>query len=261
MSPFQIIVPMSGLGSRFAEAGYTEIKPLIKVQGKPIIEWVCDLFPGNHRFLFICREEHLKHTSLRSELQRIRPQSEIVSIAGHKLGPVYAVHAASDYILDDIPAVINYCDFFMNWNFADFIKTVEENQCDGAVPCYTGFHPHLMHPQNVYAVCREEGGWLKEIKEKYRFHSDPFENNHSAGTYYFQKGEKLKKWCAEMLERKDLALNGEYYASLLYTLMLEQNAKVWVYKGIEHFCQWGTPNDLQEFNDWAKIIKHYQLNA
>ena len=36
----QIIIPMSGLGSRFQAAGYTEPKPLIKVDGKPIIEHV-----------------------------------------------------------------------------------------------------------------------------------------------------------------------------------------------------------------------------
>ena len=54
----QIVIPMSGLGSRFADAGYSEIKPLIKVNGKPIIEWVCEMFPGSHDFVFICRNEN-----------------------------------------------------------------------------------------------------------------------------------------------------------------------------------------------------------
>ena len=33
---------MSGVGNRFIEAGYQDPKPLIIVDGKPIIEHVCD---------------------------------------------------------------------------------------------------------------------------------------------------------------------------------------------------------------------------
>ena len=68
----QIIIPMSGLGKRFQNAGYTDIKPLIRVQGKPIIEWVVSMFPGKHDFIFICREEHLANTPLEQELKRIK---------------------------------------------------------------------------------------------------------------------------------------------------------------------------------------------
>ena len=83
---------MSGLGSRFSSAGYSDIKPLIKVMNKPIIEWVCSLFPQADRFLFICRDEHLQRTNLKFELNRICPNGKIVSIPGHKRGPVHAVN-------------------------------------------------------------------------------------------------------------------------------------------------------------------------
>ena len=33
----KVIIPMSGVGRRFVEAGYTDPKPLISVDGKPII--------------------------------------------------------------------------------------------------------------------------------------------------------------------------------------------------------------------------------
>ena len=44
----QLIIPMSGIGKRFIDAGYSEPKPLIKVDGKPIIEHVLNLFPNIH---------------------------------------------------------------------------------------------------------------------------------------------------------------------------------------------------------------------
>ncbi len=37
-----ILIPMSGLGSRFTQAGYIDPKPLINVNGKPMIQAVVD---------------------------------------------------------------------------------------------------------------------------------------------------------------------------------------------------------------------------
>lgn len=258
----QIVIPMSGLGSRFAAAGYPMIKPLIPVMGKPIIEWVCDLFPGDVEFLFICREEHLQNTGLRNELQRIRPEGKIVGIPGHKKGPVYAVQLAQEHIDDEREVIVNYCDFFMDWDFGHFREAMKHSNCIGAIPCYTGFHPHLLHPENVYAVCKTDGeNNLVEIREKHRFHTEPEENNHSAGTYYFRTGAAMKAAFAELQERQDLELNGEFYVSLAYTPMVEKGMAVHVYKQIAHFCQWGTPADLEEFVQWENNFKRIRSGS
>jgi NDP-sugar pyrophosphorylase family protein len=55
----QIIIPMSGFGERFRAEGYTLPKPLIEVEGKPVIAHVVDLFPGDHDFIFVCNEKLL----------------------------------------------------------------------------------------------------------------------------------------------------------------------------------------------------------
>ena len=39
---FNILIPMAGLGSRFKNAGYKNIKPLIKVNGKTFIQWAVE---------------------------------------------------------------------------------------------------------------------------------------------------------------------------------------------------------------------------
>ena len=58
----QIIIPMSGVGQRFIRKGYQMPKPLINVEGKPIIHHVIDLFPGETNFKFICNKEHILKT-------------------------------------------------------------------------------------------------------------------------------------------------------------------------------------------------------
>ena len=42
----QIVIPMSGFGERFRKAGYSVPKPLIMIDGKTIIQYVVEMFPG-----------------------------------------------------------------------------------------------------------------------------------------------------------------------------------------------------------------------
>ena len=61
----QIIIPMSGFGERFRRNGYKIPKPLIKVEGLPIIGHVINLFPGETKIIFICNQEHLDNKLLK----------------------------------------------------------------------------------------------------------------------------------------------------------------------------------------------------
>jgi len=49
----KIIVPMAGTGNRFVQAGYEDPKPLIRINGKRIIEYILDMFSDNDEFVFI----------------------------------------------------------------------------------------------------------------------------------------------------------------------------------------------------------------
>ncbi|MCC6818433.1 MAG: glycosyltransferase family 2 protein [Bacteroidia bacterium] len=254
----KIVIPMSGLGKRFADAGYKDIKPLIEVNGKPIIEWVVNLFPGDNDFIFICRNEHLENTPVRDVLNRIAPNGKIIGIDGHKFGPVYAVAQVFNLIDDDDQVIVNYCDFYQDWDFEDFKAWTNTTRCDGAVPCYTGFHPHLLHPKNLYASCQvDEALNMIEIREKYSFEVDKMKAYHSGGTYYFSKGSSVKKYFQMMMD-EDISLNGEYYVSLVYNLLNRDGLNVKIYDKVPHFCQWGTPEDLEEYLTWSKIIEHYK---
>jgi len=247
-----IVIPMSGTGKRFLEAGYSAPKPLIRVDGKPIIEHVVNLFPGECRFTFVCNNDHLEKTDMRGILTRISPKGRIVGIPPHKKGPVFAVSQVHELIRDDEETIVNYCDFSKYWDFRDFLSDTRGRDADGAISAYCGFHPHMMGSTN-YAFMREKDRWMLEIKEKEPFTPNRMEEFASDGTYYFKKGAYLKKYFLQLMER-NIHVNGEYYVSLVYNLLREEGLRVSIYE-IQHMLQWGTPRDLEEYCRWSEYFR------
>jgi len=254
MSNYQIIIPMSGFGERFRKAGYRLPKPLINVDGKPIIAHVINLFPGESDFIFICNQEHLDHPDykLRAVLNKLCPSGTIVGIEPHKLGPIHAVQKAKEFISPDKQTIVNYCDFTCFWDWVDFKNTVQKNQCAGAIPAYRGFHPHSLGSTN-YAYMLERDGWVQDIQEKQPYTDNRMNEYASSGTYYFANGQVMLDAFQSTIENK-LDLNGEYYVSLAYKSILAKKLPVSVYP-IEFFMQWGTPDDLVEYQGWHETFE------
>jgi NDP-sugar pyrophosphorylase family protein len=247
-----IVIPMSGIGKRFLDAGYLEPKPLIMVEGRPIIAHVVDMFPGESKFTFICNEEHLKLTNMRTVLLNLVPNANIVSIEPHKLGPVYAVSQVYALLDDSEEVIVNYCDFGKDWDYFGFLADVRSNNSDGAISAYRGFHPHMLGTIN-YAFMRESDHWMLEIQEKKPFTNDRMSEFASDGTYYFKTGAILKKYFNQTME-KDISLNGEYYVSVVYNLLVQDQLKIRIFE-IDHMLQWGTPGELKEYEYWSKLFK------
>ncbi len=248
-----IVIPMSGFGKRFIDAGYDVPKPLVLVDEKPMIEFVVSMFPADSTFTFVCNEEHLRSTPLNTVLSTIVKNAEIVSIAPHKKGPVYAVFQCLDRIKDDEEVIVSYCDFYSDWDFEDFLKDTRGRGAEGAVAAYRGFHPHMLGTDN-YAFIRDEDRWLKAIQEKKPFTSNRMAEYASNGAYYFRRGAHLKKYFKQLMD-EDIQVNGEYYVSMVYNLLVADELPVSVYE-VPHMLQWGTPQDLQEYQGWSDYFSH-----
>lgn len=250
----QIVIPMSGFGERFRRAGYEVPKPLIEIDGKPVIAHVIDMFPGEQEFIFICNQDHLGQPAYRMEaiLQKYCPTGRVVGIPAHKLGPIHAVRQIEDLLDPQRPVVVNYCDFTCYWDWYHFKQFVANSKCTGAIPAYKGFHPHTLGSTN-YAYLREENGWVKDIQEKQPYTSNRMEEYASSGTYYFASG-KVMSDAFRITMDQGLNVGGEYYVSLAYKPLLAANQKIAVYP-LQHFMQWGTPEDVAEYKGWSLAFR------
>lgn len=248
----KIIVPMAGTGDRFVRSGYNIPKPLINVDGKLIIKYVVELFSGENDFVFICNKKHLKNTNMALILKKIKPKSTIIGIGSHKGGPVFTIKSAFPYVKDNENVIVCYCDFNAVWDYEDFKSKTKTMKFDGAVPCYIGFHPHLLHKKLYAGVLVDKNGFMKDIREKHCFTDVPTKCHQSCGIYYFKKGSELKKYQEELM-KSNINLNGEYYISMIFYLYKRDKLKVYVPE-IAQFAQWGTPEDLEEYESWSRYF-------
>ena len=256
----KIVIPMAGTGNRFLQAGYVTPKPLIDVNGKRIIEYILDLFTDEDEIIFICNGQHMDCliTRMQDTLLELQPDARILTMPNHKKGPVYTVQQAYDYIKDDEEVIICYCDNPYIWNRDDFIQHVTNNNLDGCVLSHTGMHPHTLNSTKM-AFMKTENELMLEIKEKECYTDNPMQEHASTGTYYFRRGDQLKKYCDLAIEQ-DLSYNGEYYVTLVYNLLVQDGLRVG-YFDTEFVTVFGTPEEVQNFESWARILRGGQVQS
>jgi NDP-sugar pyrophosphorylase family protein len=249
----QIIIPMSGFGERFRAEGYTLPKPLIEVEGKPVISHVVDLFPGHHDFIFICNEDHLRNSkwNMQALLESLSNSTRIISISAHKLGPVNAILKAKNALDLNAETIVNYADFTCRLDFDKFLDDIRVRSLSGSVPAYRGFHPHSGGSTN-YAYIKENDFFLEDIREKAPFTDNKFAEFASSGTYYFKSASLMLDLFEEQVS-KGISVSGEFYVSSSMALMRERGLEVGVFE-LEHFMQWGTPQDLWEYEHFSNLF-------
>jgi len=225
-----------------------------------MIEHVINMFPKDSEFIFLCNYQHLKKTPLKQVLKRAAPKSTIISVDDEYMkGPVSSCVPALDLIDDNEEIVVNYCDFIQTWNFSEFISVIHKNNADGAMATFIGFHPSSLG-NTYYCYLRvDKKNWIMDISEKKSFSRDRTKDYASTGTYYFAKGKIFKKYIEETLKNKSLKVNGEYYMSLPYILMIGDNLKILNFSVSKFIC-FGTPRDYYMYKFWSEFFLKYSNN-
>lgn len=240
---------MSGIGKRFMDAGYNTPKPLIEVEGRPIIHHIIDLFPNETTFHFICNSKHLLETNMRERILEKVPNAYLHSVdVNNRKGPVDAVLQIQAELPDNEEIIVSYCDYGTQWDYNSFLQEMRSNKADGGIAAYIGFHPHMLKGDN-YAFMKHENLWLTDIQEKKSFTENKMAEYASNGTYYFKSGALMKKYFQNLVDLS-MTVNGEYYVSLVYKLMIEDHLFVRVFE-IQRMLQWGTPSDLEDYLQWS----------
>lgn len=239
-----IIIPATGIGKRFKDAGYKELKPFISVKNnKFILDYVIECFnTQDDVFYFIIQEK--EYEKFNSFIKTRNINGKVIIYHGEKLGPAGSLYGVKDKLQDIIneEVIVSYCDFGQKWNYKDFLDFIKKyNYAQGIIPCYTGYHPHLIPIENVYAVCKvyDNSYEVFNVMEKY-ISNNKFNEYYSSGIYYFKSLNIALNAIKKQIDNKDM-LNGEYYISTTNNYL----NKVLCYPFIKKFYQFGTPKDFE----------------
>ncbi|MGI7873247.1 sugar phosphate nucleotidyltransferase [Campylobacter jejuni] len=239
-----IIIPATGIGKRFKEAGYKDLKPFIKViEDKVILDYVVECFDVRNDVYYFIAQECEKNKFEDFILSR-KIHAKVIVYKGGKLGPAGSLYGVASQLQDilDEEVIISYCDFGQEWNYKDFLQFTQENlDVQAIIPCYTGYHPHLLPLENVYAACKMYDNTYKVYKVIEKYNSkNKFEEYYSSGIYYFRTLKLAIEAIKKQIKARDMVF-GEYYISMTNNYL----ENVLCYPFIEKFYQFGTPKDFE----------------
>lgn len=234
----KILIPMAGEGSRFAKEGYTFPKPLIDVNGKPMIQTVVENLDFDCEYVFLVRKEHIsKYDGITETLKRItNGRCTIVEVDSLTEGAACTALLAKQYIDNDEGLLIANSDQFIDYESKNFDTIKSLTNVDSIVFTFNAVHPKWSF------VKTNSRGFVTEVAEK-----KPISNIATCGIYWYRKGSDFVKYAEQMIE-KDIRVNGEFYIAPVYNELI-QDGKTLVPFYVSKMWGIGTPEDLRYFLD------------
>lgn len=236
-----VLIPMAGAGSRFAQAGYTFPKPLIPVNGKPMIQVVVENLGVEANFIYVVQKEHREKFNLDTMLELITAgQCTVIEVDGITEGAACTALLAKEFIDNDDPLFFANSDQFVEWRPIDFLYKMQEQQADGGIVTFKDTHPKWS-----FAKVDEETNMVTEVAEK-----NPISDNATAGYYYWKRGSDFVKYAERMIE-KDIRVNNEFYVAPVYNQAIEDGRAIRIFEA-DKMWGLGTPEDLDYY------LTHYE---
>lgn len=229
-----VVIPMAGAGSRFEKAGFTFIKPLIDVQGKPMIQVVVENLNIDANYIFIVQKSHYEKYNLEAMLNLIKPNCKIVQVDGLTEGSACTILAARDLINTDAPMLLANSDQYVEWDSSEFMYAMNGPGIDGGILCF-----NATHPKWSFAKLGEDG-FVSEVAEK-----KPISDLATVGVYLWKFGKDFVKYSDQMIS-KNIRINNEFYSCPVFNEAILSGKKIKTHK-IDKMWGIGTPEDLEYF--------------
>lgn len=239
-----VLIPMGGV-TDFGSEEYRYPKPLIELNGKPMIELVVECLnqiKGDKRFIFLVNAADCQKFHLDSVLRLITNDGGIViQLEKETAGAACSALMAIDHIDNDDALIISSGDHIFDYDLNLAISEFESNEADAATVCFDSVHPKWSF------VRLDENNKIIETAEK-----RPLSRNAIAGLYYFRRGSDFVQAAMKTIE-KDASVNGRFFiAPTLNELVLEgMNLAIHVIPS-SSYHNFYSPHKLKEYEDSLK---------
>lgn len=221
---------MAGMGERFAQRGYLDPKPLIKVGNVPMIEAVINSLDIDGNYIFIVQKKHYVEYNLFELLNRVAPGCTILQIDGVTDGAARTSLIAKDFINNDTPLVIANSDQIIEWSSKEFVSMLSNKN---AIALFEA-------DDAKWSYAQIENGIITEVAEKI-----VISNYASVGVYGWSSGANYVKYAEQMIN-KDIKTNNEFYICPVYNEAILDGQTVIPFF-VDKMYGVGTPEDLEVY--------------
>ncbi|MBI2599293.1 glycosyltransferase family 2 protein, partial [Candidatus Daviesbacteria bacterium] len=230
---------MSGGGASFTAAGYTFPKPLIDINGKPMIQLIIENLTPKfiHQFILIPKKEHFDKYSLHQVFNNVAKGNFITILqTAPTQGAACTVLNAIDYIKSDTELIIANADQIIDVDINKFIQFARKSKADGVIMTFNS-----QHPKWSYARVDKKGRVLEVAEKKV------ISDQATVGIYYFKKGSDFVTSAFSMIE-KNIRFNNDFYVCPTFNEMILAGKNIinWEIKQSQMHGL-GTPEDLNKY--------------
>lgn len=242
MKNINLLIPLAGVSKYFDENGSVFPKPLVEINGKPMIQHTIESFEsfqGTKRFIFVIRSEHSQKFHLENSLKLLTNNTcEVFIQRGDAKGAVCSCLLAVHEIETDDELIISNGDQRIDANFDEIIAEFRSKEADAGVLYFQSVHPQWSF------VRFHEDRWISEASEK-----NPISRNAIAGFYYFRRGRDFVKAAKQMI-KKDVMVNDLFFIAPTLNELVLSGMRIW-----------GVPIDNQRYHSFysREKIEQYQI--
>ena len=235
------LVPLAGAGQRFVDAGYVTPKPLIKINGVPMVVKAAKSLPNADRWIFICREEHIKNYGIDKELKYYFPNADIIPIVHLTEGQASTCILAKKLLHKDDLLTIGACDNAMQYNLDSFESKI--NKADALIWTFRKNRAVLDNPSAYGWVEIDVNEKAMSVSCKKPISNRPFNDHAIIGSFSFSRAEFFIE-CVEKMISENRRINNEFYMDIALDELIKLGFDVGLMEVINYTC-WGTPKDLE----------------
>ncbi len=206
----KVIIPLAGKGTRLRPHTHTVPKPMLKVAGKPVMDYVMEdvaKLKGVEQVVYITG--HLKE------------KVEAYAKANYNIPGVFVEQKVQDGTAGAVDLARPYVDqpvliIFVDTVFDADLTVVETSEDDGII-----WTQEVEDYQRFGVVVTDANGHMTKIVEK---PSTPISKRANIGLYYIKNWKLLYEGIAHTLAQP--ANRGEFYLTDAFQYMLDKGAKI-----------------------------------
>ena len=230
----KVLIPMAGQGSRFKDVGYQDIKPMIKINNKTMIQIVIENIGIEAEYIFVVRKEDEISYNISQYISNHVKESKIIIQDEKQPGAASSSLLAKDLIDNDDHLVIANVDQYIEDDISAIIKSFILKGVDGGILTFDNSEAKWSYVKN------NNFGVVDAVAEK-----NVISNEATCGIYFWNKGSDYVKYANQMIQ-KGIKTNNEFYICPVYNEAIEDSRLIISHK-VKEMHGIGTPEDLDAF--------------